>query len=181
VCDCSNTGGESVFNLTCDAAGNLTEDLTGPNTYTYTWDAEGRMVSARNNATQVTTEYTYNALGQRVKSSARLFGYGPGGEMLWWTDTNGMYFTDFIHAAGRRIAKVDPYGGTHYFFGDHLGSTRVMTDAAGQVQQEWVYYPFGQTVAEAETESLRYINSNLQDAAAAQLRYEHNGGQGYGI
>jgi RHS repeat-associated protein len=66
-------------------------------------------------------------------------------------------------SAGRRIAKVDPYGGTHYFFGDHLGSTRVMTDAAGQVQQEWVYHPFGQATTVVDTLTNPYTRYWIED------------------
>jgi RHS repeat-associated protein len=41
------------------------------------------------------------------------------------------------------VAKVDPYGAVHYFFADHLGSDRVMTNATGVTEQESDYYPFG--------------------------------------
>ena len=34
-------------------------------------------------------------------------------------------------------------GAADHFFADYLGSGRVMTDAVGNVEQEWDYYPFG--------------------------------------
>jgi hypothetical protein len=33
------------------------------------------------------------------------------------------------------VAKVDPYGAVYYFFSDQIGSTRVMPDAAGRIEQ----------------------------------------------
>src|SRR2546427_4590687 len=53
-----------------DAAGNLTSDGTGTGTYSYTWDAEGRLATATNPAGgTLASTYTYNSLGERVLAS----------------------------------------------------------------------------------------------------------------
>jgi RHS repeat-associated protein len=47
--------------------------------------------------------------------------------------------------AGRRIAQSNPSSGdVNYYFVDHLGSTRVLTDATGTACWEADYYPYGQ-------------------------------------
>jgi RHS repeat-associated protein/uncharacterized repeat protein (TIGR01451 family) len=60
----------------------------------------------------------------------------------------------YYHAAGRRIAmRVDPLGvitptataesALYYFLGDHLGSTTVVADEAGNEVGHVVYHPYG--------------------------------------
>ena len=41
--------------LAYDLAGNLTSDGTGTGTYSYTWDAEGRIKTTTDNTTSVVT------------------------------------------------------------------------------------------------------------------------------
>ena len=41
------------------------------------------------------------------------------------------------------LARRDGSGAVYYYLGDHLGSSRVMTDSQGAVVQESDYYPFG--------------------------------------
>ena len=52
----------------------------------------------------------------------------------------------FIWAGSQRIAmKQVTSGSVTYFHTDHLGSTSVLTNAAGAVEQTLTYYPFGET------------------------------------
>jgi RHS repeat-associated protein len=44
---------------------------------------------------------------------------------------------------GARIARRDNSGAVYYFFADHLGTAKVMTNATGVAQQESTYYAFG--------------------------------------
>ena len=51
---------------------------------------------------------------------------------------------EFIFANGKRIARRDISGGAWYFyFTDHLGSSSVVTNSAGAIQNESDYYPYG--------------------------------------
>ncbi len=51
-----------------------------------------------------------------------------------------------IFANGQRVAMVQvDTGKTTYFHSDHLGSTSVVTDANGVVEQELAYWTFGET------------------------------------
>lgn len=54
---------QNITSTPFDAAGNL----LGDGTYSYTWDAEGRNVSASQSGTTVTTN-TYNAPGQAAET-----------------------------------------------------------------------------------------------------------------
>jgi RHS repeat-associated protein len=91
--------------------------------YVLGYDGEGRL--AKSTLSGVTTVYEYDGEGRRVKR---------GGVVLVYD------------AQGRLSAE---YGGTgqsgvRYLTGDHLGSTRVVTDGSGTVEQCLDYLPFGE-------------------------------------
>ena len=44
---------------------------------------------------------------------------------------------------GKRIAQREAGGAVFYYFADHLGSSRVVTDATGTILDDSDYYPFG--------------------------------------
>jgi len=120
-----------------DAAGNLTSDPL----HSYVYDAENHQTSAAG------VTYTYDGDGQRVKkSNGKLYWYGLGGEVLTETDLGGNYPTEYVFFGGRRIARrdPDPSGTVYYYFGDHLGTSRVIVQA-GQTAAcyEADYYPYG--------------------------------------
>jgi len=77
------------------------------------------------------------------KSNGTLYWYGPSGEVLAETDLAGNDLREYIYHNGRRIARRDAAGAVYYYFQDHLGSSRVITDDHGNIVQESDYYPFG--------------------------------------
>jgi len=51
-----------------------------------------------------------------------------------WSALGGGWNADATMGAGRRVARANPStGSVYYFFVDHLGSTRAMTQANGRV------------------------------------------------
>jgi len=121
-----------------DAAGNMTSDGTN----SYTWDAEGRLKSV-SNAISGTTNYTYDGDGKRVvKSSGTLYWYAPGGSILTETDASGNLLKDYTYFAGSRMAMVMNHY-PYFYYGDQLGSSRVMTNLTGTVCYDADFYPFG--------------------------------------
>jgi RHS repeat-associated protein len=124
-----------------DAAGNvLTDGLSsGCSGNGYTWNAE-ELASCTNGTT-----YTYNGDGERVKkSSGTLYWGGQSGGALAESDLSGNLTSEYIFFNGRRIARRDLGPLTvYYYFSDHLGSSSVITDAAGSIKNESDYYPFG--------------------------------------
>jgi RHS repeat-associated protein len=51
---------------------------------------------------------------------------------------------EFIYFSGRKVARrTASTGAVVYFFADHLGSTRVLTNASGTILKVSDYYPFG--------------------------------------
>jgi RHS repeat-associated protein len=154
-----NTSNNNQFTgtgISYDAAGNMTADTA----FTYTYDAENRIVTATGMSGGPYC-YTYDGNGLRVKKAHASGGSCTGTvsvDMLYWHDfagneiahtdgtgsmTNSGY-VESIFFAGRRIAVSNPpTGALHYLFVDHLGSTRVMTDATGTADYEVDYLPYG--------------------------------------
>ena len=139
----------------------LAGDVTGDTTYTYTWDAEGRLTQALLSGTAISTN-TYNALGQRVRdvttSATTDEAYGAGGELLWRntgssTDPNDRAFVPF---QGRILAEYygGSPGGTIFDHPDELGSLTIASDYGGNPLNERLYYPFGEFWMGAGTPNL---------------------------
>jgi RHS repeat-associated protein len=127
-----------------DAAGNMT---TGG----YTYDPENRLATAGG------VTYTYDGDGFRMeKSPGAMYWPGPWGT-LTETDLTGIINEEYIYFNGQRVARVDrPSGTVHYYFSDHLGSASVITDASGNVQARYFYYPYGRTQSSTGSDPNHY-------------------------
>ena len=116
-----------------DGAGNQT--LIGG--YAPRFDAEERMVSASLNGSTVI--YVYDGLGQRVMKQV---GSGSGAiTTLYVYDAFGNLDAEYTTGA----SGVSPCGtATCYVTVDNLGSTRMVTDSAGNVARRYDFLPFGE-------------------------------------
>ena len=116
-----------------DAAGSVTND----GTQSYTWNAEGKMVTAGG------VTYTYDGAGQRVKkSNGTLYWYSISGALLTETDLSGNLTNNYEYFGGGRIARSNS-SGTWFYYGDHLGSSRSITDSTGHLCYDADFYLFG--------------------------------------
>jgi RHS repeat-associated protein len=132
-----------------DAAGNLTQDASQVPPCSYTWDAESRLktVSGCQSDARV-----YNALGQVAELAAPNGNlieslYGTGGEELGRFYSFGTWLYTRVNAAGRMLASYGPINGTWYtrfFHVNALGSMTGMTQQAGGLYSDALYYPWGQ-------------------------------------
>jgi len=110
--------------------------------------------------------YTYDGDGKRVKkSNGKLYWYGTSSDSLVETDLAGNNATDFVFFSGKRIARRDPAGIISYFFSDHLGSSRVVTNATGSIVEDSDFYPFGgERVVTASTDNNYLFTGKERDA-----------------
>src|SRR5260370_40377504 len=61
--------------------------------------------------------------------------------------TSNVNYHEYIFFAGRRVARSDVSSAqVYYYFVDHLGSTRIMTQANGTVCFNADYFPYGQEI-----------------------------------
>jgi RHS repeat-associated protein len=108
-------------------AGNL-KTLSG---YVFAYDGENRMVTSTLNS--IATTYTYDGQGRRVQKST------------------GATATTFVYDAQGQLAaeystQAPTVAGTQYLTADHLGSTRLTTDASGNPVSYHDYVPFGEEI-----------------------------------
>ena len=126
--------------LAYDSAGNL----MSYNSATYTYDQENRLSSTAG------TSYLYDGNGERVLKANATTGapikryWSMGGNTLAEGDSSGNLTAEYIYFGGKRVARIDlPSNNVHYYLSDHLGSTSVIVNAAGIVEEESDYSPFG--------------------------------------
>jgi RHS repeat-associated protein len=136
-----------------DVAGDTTND----GLYNYVYDAEGRNCSVGGTTCANGTMYSYDGDGKRVKkSTGTLYWYGGGSDVLLETDLSGGLQNEYIFFGGKRVARRDATGTVYYYFADHLGSSRVITNATGTVCYEADFYPYGGERAVTTTCSQNY-------------------------
>jgi len=133
-----------------DSAGNPTSD----GTVTYTYDDSGRMVSATK--TGVTTTYSINALGQRIRKTTggvpTYFVYDEAGHMLGEYDNSGGLIQETVWLGDIPVATLKPSGSgainTFYIHTDHLNTPRRISRPSDNViVWRWDADPFGTTLA----------------------------------
>jgi RHS repeat-associated protein len=151
-----------------DAAGNIIHDVSNA----YTYDGENRILTAAG------WTYSYDADGERMEkssgSSGTKYWFGPAG-ILTESSLTGTINEEYIYFNGERIARVDrPSGAVHYYFPDHLSSATFITDAVGNVQEQYRYYPFGGLISSVGSDPNKYkfngkerdLESNLDEFGA---------------
>lgn len=123
------TGG--TVTVLYDSAGNLTRDWAGR---TYKYDGDHRLVTF-NPGTPGATDATYHYDGEdrRVKRVA------GGVTTVYVYDVFGKLLAEYSHP-GPTVSTVS------YLTGDHLGSTRMVTDGSGSVLTRHDYLPFGEEI-----------------------------------
>lgn len=131
-------------------------------TLTYAYDANGNLVSGdgkfyeyndanqlvrvrhRDIAGSVIAEFFYDHTGQRIKKvEDGVTTYYVGKHFESQPQGTGLANTSYYFSGPQRVAMKDSSGTTSYYHADHLGSTNVMTGAAGASGEVMSYYPFG--------------------------------------
>jgi RHS repeat-associated protein len=126
----------------------MTADGTGD---AYAFDAENRMKSATGTPLGNYT-YTYDGHGLRVEksngSTGTLYWRALSGDALAETDLNGNITSEYIYFGGRRISRRDGAGDIYFYNADASGTTRTITDAAGNVCYDADFTPYGQEIVQ---------------------------------
>lgn len=130
-----------------NANGNLTTKTDATGSWTYTWDYENRLMQA-SKASGATVTYNYDALGRRVQGSSTVTGTTKfvydGADVL--RDLNGIGNTivDYLNGPGidNKLRQISG-GAALYFIQDHLGTTRALADASGNVASSLDYDSYG--------------------------------------
>jgi RHS repeat-associated protein len=150
-------------------------------TDTYAYDANGDMVAGAGRSYQyddahrpvaltvggTTTRFGYDAQGVRVVKQS------PAGTTVYLGSLAeitglgaGCTTTKYYFAGSLRVARRDGAGMT-YFHTDHLGSTRLLSNAAGQEVQRYEYGPYGRVLQSpgSRPDAHQFTGQKVEDEA----------------
>lgn len=162
--------GAGLMALQHDANGNLSMVTNAQNqTKGIDWtDDHQPLVSS--DFSGVATTYGYDADGERV-SQQRSGTYGryfsPLVEHSSFTGLTKNYF------AGSLLVARKTAGVTRWFHSDQIGSTRLITDAAGAVSQRYDYAPYGEQTATSGAgvaNNVKFVGQQNDDSGLIYMR-----------
>jgi RHS repeat-associated protein len=155
----SSTSHNQITGWCYDVAGNLLDQGACPQSgHTYTYDGENRLIKTAGYT------YIYDGDGKRLKkcstipcTSGTLYWTGSGSDTLLESDLNANWTVAYAFLNGQRIARVDLPGDTvNYYFLDHLGSVRIVTNSNGTIEKESDFYPYGGEIVVSGSDANRF-------------------------
>jgi RHS repeat-associated protein len=150
----------------------LKTDASG--SWTYAWDYENRLKQASVSGGDVFS-YFYDALGRRVRRTSSVTGtvdfVYDGVDVITDRDSAGATLASYLNAPGidNKLRQTSAVGSL-YFLGDHLQSTRMLTDASGAVTTTLDYDSFGNVVNGSAFTRYTYTGREI-DSETAQMYY----------
>jgi RHS repeat-associated protein len=134
------SGTNRLVGFSYDNSGNVLSDGAGGS---FVYDAENRQTSAG------TSSYSYDGDGLRVRKVVN--------------GVTNIFVYDALQRLVAEYASPDQQpqggGGTSFLTSDHLGSTRLVTDASGSVKSRHDYLPFGEELSSgigSRTTAMKY-------------------------
>lgn len=131
-----------------DENGNLISD--GEQCFDYN-DANKMAAVSDCETGQLIAEYVYDHTGQRIVEKLYENGiltttvYTIGGHSETIVAAEGeREDTTYLRINDQLVAKANPDTSSTFYLSDHLGSTSILTDDAGELVEETRYYPFGE-------------------------------------
>ncbi len=91
-----------------------------------------------------------------------------------WQAANPDFPLDYAWRGGSLLASVTQAGITRHFHLDHLGSPRIVTDAAGKTLARHLYFPFGQEATEPDQDdlALKFTGHERDDLDSGGTSYD---------
>jgi RHS repeat-associated protein len=128
-----------------DNAGARTQKVKAGDTWRYEYDGESRLTRVNKNGTSQ-VQCAYDGTGMRYKKvengKTTYYIYSGSNTLVEYSPSNGKY-TYRIYAGKRAVAE-EVGGVVKFYHKDHLGSTRLVTDAAGKKIAAYKYAPYGE-------------------------------------
>ena len=130
------------WTYTYDANGNMITRAYGGTTYTLTYDAENRLTGMTGGSVNAT--FTYDGDGNRVKGTVGgITTSYIGNNFEWVSSTSNM--KKYYYAGGVRVAMRTGSNNPLWLLGDHLGSTSKVANYNGLSEHsQQLYKPWGE-------------------------------------
>jgi RHS repeat-associated protein len=147
------------WTYTYDANGNMVTRAYGGTTYSLTYDAENRLTGMTGGG--VSASFVYDGDGNRVKGTVGTITTTYIGNYLEYS-TSGI--VKYYYAGSVRVAMRDTSGLLKFLLGDHLGSTSITTDSNGNNPINLWYYPWGgqRYASGSSPTTFRYTGQRLE-------------------
>ncbi len=149
------------YNILYDNNGNIVEKAN----FEYEYDGFNRLVRVLDDG-RVLEQYSYDHSGNRIKKveyldSGTRTTYYPSNNLVRVVDSSGTLDTYYFYDDfGNLLYRRDHDGDKYYYHPDHLGSTTLITDEEGNVEEETSYLPFGE-VFEGGNDRFTYTGKEL--------------------
>jgi len=156
-----------------DTNGNLISKIDASGSWSYTWDYENRLKQAACSG-GVTVNYAFDALGRRIQRSSSAgattkFVY-DGADVVRDLNADLTVAVDYLNGPDIDNKLQQTAGGiASYFVTDHLGTTRALTDASGNVTSSLSYDSFGNVISGST--STRYTYTGRETDFDTGLMY----------
>jgi RHS repeat-associated protein len=162
---------------TYDKNGNLLSQLSPTEAAFYNWDFDNRLISADTNGDGTIDEVNvYDAAGNRVSQTIGtqvtrflidtvqqyaqvVMEYRPGGQII----------ASYVY--GNSMISQERSGVQSFYLADALGSTRLLTNAAGLVTDRYIYDAFGRILAQSGSTINTYLFAGQQRDATLGMDY----------
>jgi RHS repeat-associated protein len=160
------TAGEYTFSY--DAHGNTVSKIQDTDEWLYSYDTANRLTEVQHNSQTIGT-YVYNGDGQRIKKTewnpnsqqyeTIIYLYSYGNVYYEKNMTTGFEASYLYGPTGRTAKKAGEE--VMYYHTDQLGSTRMVTDTAGNPVTSAGYNPFGGPEITGEHEQYLFTGHEL--------------------
>ncbi len=146
--------------------------MTGDTFHTYTYDAEGNIVSVDGAA-----QYVYDAFSMRAKTTSENgtvmhYAYNPSGQRVSTWGVNGNLVTANYYANGHPIAYYSSTDGyLHFEHQDWEGTERMRTNHTGSVEGSYASLPFGDAFNASGTDTDPYHFAGLDHDADSDTEH----------
>jgi len=158
---------DGLASYTYDANGNMATRVLQGVTRTFTWDYDNRLTQVKD-GTSIKASYVYDYAGARVKkvegATTTLMPF-PHYRLV-----NGAA-TRYYFANGQRIAERDSGGNVFYYHSDQLGSSNVVSNAAGAEVRATLFYPYGGTRVETGSKVIAHKYTGQELDTSTGLYY----------
>jgi len=131
----TKTVGSAITTYSWNYDNVLTQEVSGSNTYSYTYDGLGNRVAKVVNST--TTRYVVEPRSSTVLAE---------------TDASGNITAYYVYGLGL-ISKITPSDEAYFYHYDGLGSIVAMTDSSGSVVNKYSYDAYGKVLNQVEAVS----------------------------
>jgi RHS repeat-associated protein len=145
-----------------DANGNMLSRWQSGTTFTHEWNADNKASRVHGGGQDI--RYFYDADGvlvRRTSGGVTTVFVGPHAE---WNSSTG--WTNYYHFNGQRVAMRNS-SGVFWLHGDHLGSASLATNSAGGTHSQVRYGPFGNerwTGGNSTPTSYKFTDQRAEDA-----------------